>query len=179
MADVAAVFGTLLALGIAFPGMLTAWWLLFPNVVERAHLRVAHTPGRTFAFGLVALGVALLPPLMLLALPAGPAKLAGALMLVGLLAFSTLGAAGIAAAMGARLAARSGEPAGLNSFVRGAVALELAAIFPLIGWLVVIPIATVTAYGAATFALLRWAPRPAPVPDEPPAASPPFPLPQL
>ena len=30
MSDVSAIFGTLLLIGIAFPGMLTAWWTLFP-----------------------------------------------------------------------------------------------------------------------------------------------------
>ncbi len=41
MADVYAIFGTLLALGIAFPGMLTAWWLLFPRTVEGAQQRLS------------------------------------------------------------------------------------------------------------------------------------------
>ena len=51
MADVYAVFGTLLALGIAFPGLLTATWLLFPGAVGRATLRVSATPARSFFFG--------------------------------------------------------------------------------------------------------------------------------
>ena len=36
MADVFAVFGTMLALGIALPGLLVAWRLLVPGVVIRA-----------------------------------------------------------------------------------------------------------------------------------------------
>ena len=36
MADLTAVFGFLLLFGIAFPGLLTTWWLLFPGLVGRA-----------------------------------------------------------------------------------------------------------------------------------------------
>ena len=36
MADISAVFGILLSLGIVFPGLLTAWRLLFPATVARA-----------------------------------------------------------------------------------------------------------------------------------------------
>ena len=53
MSDVYAVFGTLLALGIAFPGLVFTWWLLFPGPAGRAEARLAHTPGRTFSFGLL------------------------------------------------------------------------------------------------------------------------------
>ena len=40
MADVYAVFGTLIGIGIAYPGMLTAWWLMFPRIVTRASDRL-------------------------------------------------------------------------------------------------------------------------------------------
>jgi hypothetical protein len=46
--------------------------------------------------------------------------------------------------------------------VRGAVALELAAVFPLIGWFVFIPVTFIMALGAFLFALVGWMPRPAP-----------------
>jgi hypothetical protein len=49
--------------------------------------------------------------------------------------------------------------------VRGAVALELAAVFPLIGWVIVIPLAIVTSLGATVFALLHWMPRVSPLPQ--------------
>ncbi|HNQ95553.1 MAG TPA: hypothetical protein PKH47_12835, partial [Anaerolineales bacterium] len=46
-----------------------------------------------------------------------------------------------------------------NAFIRGAVILELAAFFPLIGWLFVwIPL-LITSFGATAFALLNWMPR--------------------
>jgi hypothetical protein len=50
--------------------------------------------------------------------------------------------------------------------VRGAVALELAAVFPLAGWFVVLPLAIVTSLGATVFALLHWMPRVSPLSRE-------------
>ncbi len=61
--------------------------------------------------------------------------------------------------MGERLGARSGNTLSpIASFVRGALALELAAAFPVIGWVIFIPFAIVTCLGASAFAVLRWVP---------------------
>ena len=155
MSDVFAIFGTLLMLAIVFPGLLTACWLLFPNKVERARGRVEQTPGRSFWVGLVATFIIALPILTLFALPVEAGTVAGLVFLAGALAFALVGAAGIAAEMGCRLQKRSQNDMSTSaSFVRGAIVLELAAAFPLIGWFVVIPLATITAVGATVLALL-------------------------
>ncbi len=163
MSDIIAIFGILFITSLAFPGMLAAWWLLFPKLVERARLRVEHTPWKTFAMGLAGLFLAALPIFILLSLEIGPAQFLGWAGIFGLLAFATLGAAGIAAQMGAQIAARAGnEISPAKAFVLGAVAFELAAAFPVLGWLIVAPLWIVTSLGAALFALLRWTPRPKP-----------------
>jgi len=161
MADVYAVFGTLLALGIVFPGMLMAWWLLFPSVVDRAQRRLSETPGRAFALGLAGALVIGLPTMILLALPFGPAKLIASLLLMATLLLASFGAAGLAASMGGRLAEKAGwgRP-DVKAFLGGALALELAAAFPLLGWLIVIPFTIVTCLGASLFSLLKWMPGP-------------------
>lgn len=166
MANITAVFGILLTLGIVFPGLLTAWWLLFPTTVERARLRLDRTPWRCFWLGGIVTAVIAIPTVILLALPFGPAKFLGWIVIVAALAIASLGAAGLAAKMGERLTARSNgnlSPAG--AFVRGALALELAAAFPILGWFLVIPLAIVTALGATVFALLHWMPRSSPLPE--------------
>jgi len=170
MADVSAIFGILLSLAIVFPGLLTTSWLLFPATVERARLRLEHTPWQCFWLGGVTAAATIIPIAVLLALPIGPAKLAGWTGIFAGLTFASLGAAGLAAKMGQRLQ-RGGNSAlsPLGAFVRGAVALELAAAFPIIGWFVVTPLAVVTALGATVFALLRWVPVQAPLPSAVPA----------
>ena len=169
MADVNAVFGTLLALGIVFPGLLTTWWLLFPVSVERARVRFARTPWACLGLGLLGMVVILVPIGLLESLPFSAAKFIGTMMIFAGLAYASVGAAGLASEMGERLTRQSGgkfTPVG--GMVRGAVALELAAAFPVLGWFLIIPLVTITAFGATTFAVLRWSPhsarRPAPEP---------------
>jgi len=164
MADMSAIFFILLILGVAFPAMLTAWWLLFPAVVARAQLRVEKTLTRTFWLGLMVLIALAIPIVMLLALPFGPAKLIGWILLAVSIALSSIGSAGIAAHLANRLA-RQSSVSGLGAFVRGAVILELAAFFPVIGWLFLWPLLLITTFGATAFALLNWMPRESALPS--------------
>lgn len=159
MADISALFGILLALGIAFPGMLTAWWLLFPASVERARLRLERTPWKCFFAGGLTTAIIAIPIVILLVLPFGPTKFIAWSIIFIALTCASLGASGIAAKMGERLASRAHDMSAANAFVRGAIALELAAAFPIIGWFIVIPLTIVTAIGATVFALLRWIPK--------------------
>jgi hypothetical protein len=158
MADISAIFFILLIIGIAFPAMLTAWWLLFPNLISTAQARVENTLAQTFWFGAVILVGLTVPIIILFALPFGPAKSFGWILLIASIAFSSIGSAGIAAHLGKRLTSQSNFT-GLGAFVRGAVIFELAAFFPVIGWLFVWIPMLITAFGATAFALLKWEPR--------------------
>ena len=160
MADVYAVFGTLLALGIAFPGMLTAFWLLFPRRVALAQTRVTQTPWKSFGMGIGAAVIIAIPITILFLIPFPFSKVMGVVVLLLTLALGGMGAAGIAAAMGVRMAAagRTGlSEAG--AFLRAAVALELAAAFPFIGWFLFIPVCILVSLGAVAFALFGWGPQ--------------------
>ncbi len=158
MADISAIFFILLLIGIAFPAMLTALWLLFPALISRAQTRVDKTPMQTFWMGLVLIVAVTIPIVILLALPFGPAKFFGWILLGASLAISSIGSAGIAAHLGARLSKHTSVTP-LSGFIRGTVILELAAFFPLIGWLFVWIPALIVAFGATGFALLNWLPR--------------------
>lgn len=159
MADISALFGTLILLGIGFVGMLTALWLLFPATVERARLRLEYTPWRCFWLGGVLTAVAVIPIVILLLLPMGPAQFMGWTLIAAVLAISSIGFAGIAAKMGERLAGISTNSSPAAAFVCGALALELAMAFPIFGWVFIMPLAIVTALGATGFALLHWMPK--------------------
>jgi hypothetical protein len=138
--------------------MLTAWWLLFPNLIARAQTRMEKTPMRNFWLGLVIVIVLSIPIIVLLSLPFGPAKFIAWILLTASLAFSSIGSASIAAHLGARLAQHS-QLSPIGRFLRGTVILELAAFFPVLGWLFVwIPL-LIIAFGATTFAILNWMPR--------------------
>jgi hypothetical protein len=159
MADISAIFFILLIIGIAFPSMLAAWWLLFPSLILRAQTRVEKTLSRTFWLGLVIVIVLTIPIIVLMALPFGPAKLIGWILLAVSLALSSIGSAGIAAHLAERIKHTGTTLTPLSGFIRGAVILELAAFFPIVGWLFVWPLMLITAFGATGFALLNWMPR--------------------
>ncbi len=158
MADISAVFGILLSLGIVLPGLLTAWRLLFPATVARARLRLEFTPWRCFWLGGVSVALLVVPIGILLALPFSPAKLAGWVLIFVGLSLASLGAAGLADKMAEQAQRASPALSPLGAFVRAAVALELAAAFPVIGWFVAMPLLTVTSLGATIFALLHSLP---------------------
>lgn len=159
MADISAIFFILLILGVAFPSMLTAWWLLFPNLIQRAQTRVERSLAASFWLGLIVVTALLIPIFILMALPIGPAKSLGWILLGFSLALSSIGSAGIAAHLGERMKQTGSNYSPLSAFLCGAMILELAAFFPLIGWLFVwIPL-LITSFGATAFALLNWMPR--------------------
>ena len=159
MADISAIFFILLIVAIAFPCMLAVWWLLFPSLIARAQTRVAQSLGRSFWLGLIILIAVTIPIIVLMALPLGPAKFLGWVLLAAALALSSIGSAGIAAHLGERLKRAGNHYTPLNAFIRGAVILELATFFPILGWLFIWPLALITAFGAMGFALLNWMPR--------------------
>lgn len=158
MADMTAIFFVLLIFGAAVPATLAGWWLLFPNFVRRAQARLESTPWKTFWMGVAVLVAALIPIFVLLALPFGPAKFLGWVLIGGTLALSGIGSAGLAALIGSRLQLH-GNFSTLGSFVRGALILELAAFLPVVGWLFAWIPSLILALGATAFALLNWSPR--------------------
>jgi len=159
MADVFAVFGTLLAVGIALPGMLLTWQLLWPKMVNRSQQRLEKTPWRSFFLGSAALAIYMIPVIALFNTPSEGGQGLGLIAIFALMAFASLGAAGLAEFLGQRLQALGVNATGVGATVRGAVAMELAAVFPFIGWFFFIPIAFIASLGAAIFALLGWMPK--------------------
>ncbi|MGB8645894.1 MAG: hypothetical protein WCF84_11705 [Anaerolineae bacterium] len=160
LGDVFAVAAFLLGMGIALPGLYLAWALLLPATVERAQQRWEQTPWSCFLLGLVALVICLLPIVILVNLKAGPVQFVGYAGLMLLLALASIGSAGLALVMGNRLRGSGVAVTRPGALVRGAITLELACVFPLVGWFVLIPLLTIGSFGAACFALVHRAPRP-------------------
>ena len=156
--DVTTVFAILAALGIVFPGLLLAWSLLMPGVVERARERVARTPWKSFLLGAIVLFFTGMPALFLTR-AAGPLQFIGFVGAFMVMTIASFGAAGIAALMGERLRGQGIITTTSGGLLRGAVALEFAVMFPIIGWFILFPFVVIVSLGAACFALLRWTPR--------------------
>lgn len=158
MADIFAVFGFFLFVGIALPGLLTTYYLIFPKLVDRARLRLTHSLGLSVVVGLVLLVVIAIPITILLILPAAPLKALGVFGIFIALAVLAIGLSGFAARMAHRFTAAP-LPSPMD-FIKGAVTLTLALEFPIIGWLILTPLVLIAALGATAFALLNWLPKP-------------------
>ena len=156
MADMYAIFGSLILIGISYPAMLTTWWLLFPEKVEKARIRISEKPKKSFGLGLLAGAIAAIPTVVLFALPSQFTQVLGWIWLVLVLGAASLGAAGIAAEIGLRMNWRNdGNFQSLGAFIRGAAILELSSGFPVIGWLLFIPVGTLVALGGAVHAIFK------------------------
>lgn len=156
MADMYAIFGSLILVGLSYPAMLTTWWLLFPEKVEKARIRISEKPKKSFGVGVLASAVAAIPTVILFQLPSQFTQVLGWIWLVVVLAAASLGAAGIAAEIGLRLNWKSdGQYQSQGAFIRGAAILELASVFPVIGWLLIFPVGTIVSLGGAIFAIFK------------------------
>lgn len=157
--DVTTVFAILVAMGIVFPGLLLSWFLLMPGMVECSRERVSKTPWKALLLGLMVLVVASIP-LGILNTLAGPFQFLAYAGGFVLFTFATIGAAGIAAMMGERLRSQGVNATSPGALLRGAVALEFAVVFPILGWFILFPIVLLLSLGSALFALLHRTPRP-------------------
>jgi len=156
MADMYAIFGSLILVGISYPALLTALWLLFPEKVEKARIRISEKPKKSFGVGILSSAIAAIPTVVLFTLPSQVTQVLGWFWLVLVLGAASLGAAGIAAEIGLRLNWKNdGEFQSFGAFVRGAAILELASSFPIIGWILIIPIGTLISLGGAVYAILK------------------------
>ena len=156
MSDLFAIFGSLLFLGMAFPGLLATWYSLFNTLIWRTSEQIESAPWLSFFWGTLILFVCAVPIFIFLALPVGFLKAIGWMFLGGLLSFASLGASGFALLMGKRIGKTRDDGAILfRDFIKGAVVLELAAAFPFIGWFFVIPIVTIISLGAITIGVFR------------------------
>lgn len=160
--DVTTVFAILAALGIVFPGLLLAWSLLTPGMVDRSRERVRRTPWKSMFFGVFLLMVASVPIGVLNAL-GGPFQFLAYASAFVLMTLASMGAAGLASSMGERLRGQGVQVTSPGALLRGAVALEFAVVFPIIGWFIVLPFVFLLSLGASVLAVLHWAPRGTPI----------------
>jgi len=164
MGEVMAIVSIILGLAVAWPCLVVWFALAFPGPSSRARARLLETP-----FGCIAAGAALALvfgwlSIALLNHPAGPIKLVGWAVLSPLLLSATVGAAGLIQLIAERLTAASGPVSPLGALLRAAVLTEFASLFPVIGWFLFGPIATLASLGGGVMALLSRGARRVPDP---------------
>ena len=147
MANVLAFFGILLVFALCYPALLLLIWHTQP-AAARARDRLERMPRRCVALGFGVTLLIAIPLLALLSSASGAGQFAGWMLVLFTLGLSAIGASGLAALLGARV-----RPGAQSSVLIGALALALATFFPLLGWLIALPIALFAALGASVLAL--------------------------
>lgn len=153
MADVAIWTALFVGLMVVLPAVWLLFGALWPSALGRAQARIPTRPVATFLAGLGVGGLLFLLGAALVSVNAAPLALViFALSLGG----SFLGVSALARHVGSRLSSPA-EP-GWKAHLRGSIVLALSFLVPLLGWLVIFPVALVLGLGAATLALFRRPP---------------------
>lgn len=162
LAQVQATIGIVALIMATWAGMIIGVALWFPKQSKRASEGLQRMPWACGAMGL-GLTLTLIIGFVLLN---SPARLLGALVLLGLSTLLCLGGSGMARLMGERINELSGQQNAFSALVRGGVVFSLALGFPFIGWLLIAPLSIIFQLGAGLLALLPV--RTAAVPPLPP-----------
>lgn len=133
--------------------VFNAYWLvaqgLFPGFVDRCRQRIQMSPAGQTVIGLAIAIPGSIIGIALLQAPSPVMKFAGAVIVLGLLLLGMIGSAGLAALIGHGLPTVADHREPWRRVLRGGAALGLTFVFPLIGWLFVLPLSLVIGIGAA------------------------------
>ncbi len=113
MAHAIALAVVVVGLAVAFPVMPAAWYRLFPRSVKRARNRIDRTPFQCFLLGLIPAVVLIGIVVILVIIPVETMRIAGLWLLLTIVAFAALGAAGMATRLGQI------EPGNIHGEARG------------------------------------------------------------
>lgn len=153
--DFLGLIGLILITLIGLTALMALSAVLFPGLIVRARAHAVRMPRRAFLVGL--LNFAFFGLLSAALLSAGEvAALLGLIVAAILLAYVGVGLTAIADLVGERMGLQHQPP--LLRTVVGAVTLQLAALTPLVGWIIVPTVAGLIGYGALIIALVRRKP---------------------
>lgn len=145
--DMMAAISVVIAMTVAYPALLMLLSVVFSRTTSRVATRTES--GRTLPF-MVGLGIVLGVGGVSVAMVAsgGPLQLVGTIVLLVLMFWATLGIAGLARLVGRRIGEMGNQKIGpLREMLVGGGVLSLSFGFPLIGWFVLLPLATVLGSG--------------------------------
>jgi hypothetical protein len=155
MADTMAIFFVVLGMMLAFPGLWLLCRGLWPNVVEASADRCNKRLWSSFLLGLPITFVMVVLTAVLFNVLGAAGRIAGVSVVCLYLLQANAGVAGFATSIGRRLASPLDDQRPWRATLRGGVVLELAWLLPILGWFLLLPVATIIGSGAANFALLQ------------------------
>ena len=127
---------------------------LLPGLHQRSLAALERSPWRALGLGLV--NYVFWGALLILLANLGPLGLVSLFIGLALLALTAIGLAVVGRLVGERLAAwREAPTSPLTRLVLGSASLELALLLPVVGWFVLLPLASLVGLGAVVLALFQ------------------------
>ena len=154
MADTMSIFFVIVGLMLAFPALWLLCSGLWPATVAAATERCGRSFWSSFIAGvpITILMIVLAKILFSIATPGG--KIAGFTVVCLYLLQANAGVAGLAAAVGRKLASPIDKERPWRATLRGGLILELTYLLPILGWLGLFPASIIVGSGAANLHLL-------------------------
>ena len=151
--DVLAMIAGVTLLCVSLWALLVGGNLLFARRAEIAHARLENAPLRTLATGVAMVTIGGVGGVVFIGQPNGALKLFGWVLLLGLLAIGALGGLGVVRLAGERVRKWELNLSEFAALRHGALLVVVAAVTPLIGWFVVVPLLLLSSLGAGYYAL--------------------------
>jgi MFS family permease len=147
-----AVFA-IVVMGVGLAALTVLANIMLPDFVRRARDQAAQRTGRAFLIGLINFVFFGLVALALLSARSLPLRNVGVIVATIMLPFVVLGVTVIALWVGERL--RPNDASATRQVLAGIVTLELAELFPFVGWIVVPLFSASIGLGAVILALFQ------------------------
>lgn len=154
LADVLAALFGLVILSAGYAATALSLGLLSPGRVERSAGLMRKRPVGTLLAGLGALVGFLVVAAVLGRIPNPLSKLLALLVILTGLTLAASGASGLASLLGQRYRSAVGGEARIGDIPRGALLAGAAALLPIVGWLVILPVGFLLSLGAGWLVLL-------------------------
>jgi hypothetical protein len=148
VADILMWFLLIMGTYIIFISYWLAAQALFPDLTDRCRQRIKAAPLRQALIGLAWTIPAAAAGVALLNVPNPLLKFLGATIVLLLILAGLIGSSALAAQIGYGLASPSDQAQPWRRVLRGGMVLGLTFVFPLIGWLLILPLSLVIGVGA-------------------------------
>jgi hypothetical protein len=155
MADTITVFLVIVGLLIVFPGLWLLCTGLWPDRVNDCTDLCKRGLVKSFFVGL---GITAVTAVIVIGLSKANSSIGGpaAIGVVCLyLVYANIGVAGLSTVIGSRLPSPDDAGRPWKATIRGGIVLELSCLIPILGWFVILPIATIIGCGSTTRTLLK------------------------
>ncbi len=153
LGDVWAITAIIVGFSVCAWSLLLCLALIFQRRTQFSKELIETKPGKMVFTGLVLSLVLGTGGVVLLNMPNGVVKLVGWMILLGLMALSFTGTAGLVALAGERVQMLDRGLSGYGSLSRGALFVVLPAVMPILGWFLYLPIVFCLGVGAGLRAI--------------------------